>query len=350
MTVFGNLFEEKQKIEGELGALNLKVLLEGMDEVDYLTEKDLLTRYGEVRLKEEFLAVIPQLISRKDNRMLEEPSSLKELKAESGFTPERNIVDGIIVAHEAIHTAMKSRQRRMMLKLDIQKSYDRVDRSFLLVVLAKFGFKVGSQRSIAKLFGIRIGQLLGKFLGMLLFSGVGKTKIWKGLLDGCKAKMEGWKSKWLMLAGRILMLKSVISTMSIFSMACFKLPGIIIKNIQQKMKKFLWNGKQNQDKIPLMAWDRVYKPKGGGGVGLRDWKLINEAIVAKLLWQMYSKPEQRWVRILQAKYLDNGDRERIFTIENPTRGFALWNFLLNCRSLVTNHLTWRIGDGHKASF
>lgn len=44
------------------------------------------------------------------------------------------------MVHEAIHAAMKSRQRRMMLKLDIRKAYDRVDRSFLLVVLAKFGF------------------------------------------------------------------------------------------------------------------------------------------------------------------------------------------------------------------
>ncbi|XP_057823539.2 uncharacterized protein LOC131035830 [Cryptomeria japonica] len=51
--VFGNIFEEKQKIEGELGALNSKVLAKGMDEVDYLKEKDLLSRYGEVLQREE---------------------------------------------------------------------------------------------------------------------------------------------------------------------------------------------------------------------------------------------------------------------------------------------------------
>ncbi|XP_057840916.1 uncharacterized protein LOC131050447 [Cryptomeria japonica] len=89
-----------------------------------------------------------------------------------------------------------------------------------------------SQRAIARLFGIMIGQLPGKFLGMPLFAGAGKTDIWKGLLDGCKAKMEGWKSKWLSLAGRILMLKSVVSAMLIFPMACFKLPGSIIKSMQ----------------------------------------------------------------------------------------------------------------------
>ncbi|XP_059068682.1 uncharacterized protein LOC131078213 [Cryptomeria japonica] len=53
MDVFGNIFDEKHKIEGELGALNSKVLVEGMDEVDYLMEKDLLSRYGEVLQREE---------------------------------------------------------------------------------------------------------------------------------------------------------------------------------------------------------------------------------------------------------------------------------------------------------
>ncbi|XP_059066517.1 uncharacterized protein LOC131053069 [Cryptomeria japonica] len=133
-----------------------------------------------------------------------------------------------------------------------------------------FHTKVGAQRAIARLFGIRIGQLPKKFLGMLLFAGVGKMEIWKGLIDGCKEKMEGWKSIWLTLASCILMLKSVISAMPIFSMAFFKLPGMIIKNIQPKMRKFMWNGKQDQDKIPLMAWDRVCKLKGGGAVGFRD--------------------------------------------------------------------------------
>ncbi|XP_059073459.1 uncharacterized protein LOC131874211 [Cryptomeria japonica] len=207
-----------------------------------------------------------------------------------------------------------------------------------------------SQRAIARVFEIKIGQLLGKFLGMPLFAGAGKSKMWKGLLDGCKAKMEGWKSKWLSLARHILMLKTVVSAMPIFPMACFKLPASIIKNMQQKMRKFLWNGSQDQDKVPLMARDRVCKPKGGGGAGLRDWKIINEAMGAKLVWQKYRKSKQRWVRILQAKYLDSREKERILIVRDPPRGSALWNFLVSCRCLITNHISWRIGDGHKANF
>ncbi|XP_057862518.2 uncharacterized protein LOC131070874 [Cryptomeria japonica] len=65
---------------------------------------------------------------------------------------------------------------------------------------------------------------------------------------------------------------------------------------------------------------------------------------------MYSKLEQRWVRILQAKYLDSGEKERILTVRDPPRGSALWNFLVSCRSLITNHISWHIGDGRKVNF
>ena len=46
------------------------------------------------------------------------------------------------MAHEVIQTTCKSKERRMMLKLDMHKAYDRVDRGFLLEVLRRISFGV----------------------------------------------------------------------------------------------------------------------------------------------------------------------------------------------------------------
>ncbi|XP_059064949.1 secreted RxLR effector protein 78-like [Cryptomeria japonica] len=49
-------------------------------------------------------------------------------------------MEGIIIAHEAIHTIRKAKVERMLIKLDIRKAYDMVDRDFLFQVLERFGF------------------------------------------------------------------------------------------------------------------------------------------------------------------------------------------------------------------
>lgn len=85
-------------------------------------------------------------------------------------------------------------------------------------------------------------------------------------------------------------------------------------------------------------------------MGIKDLHKQNTTFGTKLVWRLFSNPEAQRSKILVAKYLDNNDPKRILTIANPRRGSALWNFMLDSRPLITNHLTWLIGDGTRASF
>lgn len=49
-------------------------------------------------------------------------------------------MEGIIIAHEAIHSTRQAKVDQMLIKLDIRKAYYMVDSEFLLHVLEKFGF------------------------------------------------------------------------------------------------------------------------------------------------------------------------------------------------------------------
>ena len=116
------------------------------------------------------------------------------------------------------------------------------------------------------------------------------------------------------------------------------------------MWKFLWNGSKNEEKIPLIAWESLCKPKKIGGVGLRRWRDVNKALGAKLIWEMYEHSNQLWVKILQAKYLDSTDPLCILTVRNPPKGSAVRNFMLEYRPIITKHLSWHVGNGERASF
>lgn len=93
-------------------------------------------------------------------------------------------------------------------------------------------------------------------------------------MDSCLSKVDGWKSKWLTSMGRILMLKSVISAIPIFSMMYLRILSQVIKVIEQKMRNFFWNGNHDQDEIHFLAWDSICKPKHERGAGLTCWHIM----------------------------------------------------------------------------
>lgn len=71
------------------------------------------------------------------------------LEEQSGFSLRRSIVKVIILAHEAIHSARKVRATRMVIKLDILKSYDLVDREFTIIVGGLNGLEAVSTHQIS---------------------------------------------------------------------------------------------------------------------------------------------------------------------------------------------------------
>ena len=59
---------------------------------------------------------------------------------QAGFVEGRQILDGIILVHETIHSLKASRTPGMHLKLDLSKAYDKLNWQFLAGILKAFGF------------------------------------------------------------------------------------------------------------------------------------------------------------------------------------------------------------------
>ncbi|XP_075489620.1 uncharacterized protein LOC142528453 [Primulina tabacum] len=56
-------------------------------------------------------------------------------------------------------------------------------------------------------------------------------------------------------------------------------------------RKFVW-----PTKYPPIAWNTVCKPLPDGGLGLKDLKAWNKALLAKTLWKIHLKKECLWIR------------------------------------------------------
>ena len=63
----------------------------------------------------------------------------------------------------------------------------------------------------------------------------------------------------------------------------------------------------------LVNWKTVCQPKDKGGLGIKDLRTFNSALMGKWRWDLFHKQEEHWAKILVSKYggwraLDEGTR------------------------------------------
>lgn len=53
------------------------------------------------------------------------------------------------------------------------------------------------------------------------------------------------------------------------------------------------------------CWDKICRTKCEGGLGIRRTEDINAAFLPKQGWKILMKPDNIWVKLVNAKYLNN---------------------------------------------
>jgi hypothetical protein len=61
-------------------------------------------------------------------------------KEQSVFIRGRYILESVVVAHEIVHSIHQNKESCIVLKLDYEKAYDRVNLDFLIEILRSRGF------------------------------------------------------------------------------------------------------------------------------------------------------------------------------------------------------------------
>lgn len=82
-------------------------------------------------------------------------------------------------------------------------------------------------------------------------------------------------------AGRVQLINSVLMHVHIYWASIFILPKLVMKRIAAICWNFLWNGKVETNRTPLVAWDVVTRHKKKGGLGIRDYVKWNETTIEK---------------------------------------------------------------------
>lgn len=96
--------------------------------------------------------------------------------------------------------------------------------------------------------GYRQSQFPTTYLGMPLTVRKPTINLFMPLIKRFESKLEGWKGKLISRGGKLQLVNLVISSISIYFMACFQLPKWVIHRLDRIRRSFLW-GKIRRTKL-----------------------------------------------------------------------------------------------------
>jgi len=158
------------------------------------------------------------------------------------------------------------------------------------------------QNHVKQQFGAQIIQHHEKYLGLPPLVGKGKRKDFNKIENQVGRKIVGWKGKLLSNAGREILIKVVAQATPTYMMSCFKLPDTLCKELNAMMSKFWWGQKEKERKMAWVSWEKLCTPKVEGGMGFRDLKAFDLALLAKQGWRIQQNPSSLIHRVFKAKY------------------------------------------------
>lgn len=118
-----------------------------------------------------------------------------------------------------------------------------------------------------------------KYLGLPLLSTRLLYTDCSPLIAKVMSRIQGWRGKLLSYAGRLHLVKSVLSTLVSYWIYVLLLPMGVVQEVNRLCRNFLWSGPD-------------------GGLGIRDLHIENRAAILRRLWNLITKKDTlrvRWV-------------------------------------------------------
>ena len=206
--------------------------------------------------------------------------------------------------------------------------------------------KPNMRRIILGILPFDIGKIPFKYLGIPMCVNMLFKRDCFALVDKIKLRVCNWKNKMLSFAGRLQLINSVLTSIHVYWASIFKIPIATIREIEMICRNFLWaNGEVVRGKAKV-KWSDVCKPKINGGLGIKDLRFWNDALLIKHIWNLISNKKSLWVQWVRENYIGDGNFWEIWQKKSMN---WTWKRFLELRKTVRHHIVSCVGDGRNTS-
>ncbi|GKV44012.1 hypothetical protein SLEP1_g51241 [Rubroshorea leprosula] len=244
-------------------------------------------------------------------------------------------MDGVVIANEVVDEAKRKKKKSFMLKIDFEKAYDKVSWNFLDYMMKRMGFcntwrnwireclrislvSAFVNGSLTRQFvvsrGLRQRDPLSPFLFLIITEGLNgliSAASQKGLLEGTEVGSRG-----------------------------------MITSLDKIHRRFLWGRIEGGKKINWVNWGNVCKDKVRGGLGVKDLKKFNMALLGKWWERLMFEDRGLWKKVIYEKYGNEGELSYNWLREGINSSSRWWRDLCRLNVIDEEKRGW-LAEGFK---
>ncbi|XP_071712558.1 uncharacterized protein [Rutidosis leptorrhynchoides] len=297
-----------------------------------------LNEYRPISLIGSYYKIIAKLLSNRLKKVVPKLVSSEH----SAFIKGRNILDGALIANEALNYIKVKREKGLIFKVDFEKAFDSLSWDFLEEMMSLMGFGLKWRKwimsslesaSISILVngsptcefnlgrGVRQGDPLSPFLFILAAEGLNaltKSAVSRKLFDG-------------LLIGK---------------------DSVVLSHLQYADDTIFFG---NESKIAWVKWEDIILPYDLGGLNLGSLRNKNLSLICKWWWRFKTETSTLWAKIISSIYGPSGGLGPGGVTSNV--GSSCWTsiiktsfFLYELGLNFSLSFTKNIGDGSSVSF
>lgn len=173
----------------------------------------------------------------------------------------------------------------------------------------------------AEVRGLSVGSLPFRYLGLPLSSKAWTRLDYEPLIDKIHRRFLAWSHRSLSFAGRLQLIKSVISSVINFWCTAFILPKACLEEIESLCSAFLWSGSPNNHHKAKVAWKYLCLPISEGGLGLRKLRETSKVFALGLVWKLFSLSGSLWVAWAHTELMKKAS---FWDVKETNKGSWLW--------------------------